>query len=150
MDVSFARPPWTEPAHPRRPATQATRVRRRQFVCSGGSPPFPFPPPGESRGGRVPPTPAARCAASKKRWHASCAVSPHKRGCRPLVDPLRALRCKLQISVTLDHVKILVEGGFRSHRLPAQPRGQGERNLRFLSPLESPFFPLVLLALEAT
>src|SRR5205814_1859420 len=27
-----------------------------------GTPPFPFPPPGESRGGRVPPTPLARCA----------------------------------------------------------------------------------------
>ena len=27
-----------------------------------GSPPFPFPPPGEGRGGRVPPTPEARWA----------------------------------------------------------------------------------------
>ena len=51
------------------------------------TPPFPFPPPGESRGGRVPPTPTARCAASKKRWHASCAGSPHKRAAAPLCIP---------------------------------------------------------------
>src|SRR5579872_3646093 len=51
------------------------------------SPPFPFPPPGESRGGRVPPTPAARCAASQRRWRASCAGSPHKRAAAPLWIP---------------------------------------------------------------
>jgi hypothetical protein len=43
-----------------------------------GSPPFPFPPPGESRGGRVPPTPP------------KAGGSPHKRGFQnaPLKPPL--------------------------------------------------------------
>jgi hypothetical protein len=60
-------------------------ISRRQQ--GSGTPPFPFPPPGESRGGRVPPTPASTLPASKKRWQASCAGSPHKRAAAPLCIP---------------------------------------------------------------
>jgi hypothetical protein len=75
----------------------AARLKRRgssgpeQMACGSkefDTPLFPFPPPGESRGGRVPPTPEARCTASKKRWRASCSRLPPQEGCRPLVYPL--------------------------------------------------------------
>ena len=54
------------------------------------TPPFPFPPPGESRGGRVPPTPGARCAASQKTLARIVRRLPPQEGCRPLVHPLRS------------------------------------------------------------
>src|SRR5487761_281859 len=54
------------------------------------TPPFPFPPPGESRGGRVPPTPEARYAPAKSAGTQRCCRLPPQEGCRPLVHPLRA------------------------------------------------------------
>jgi hypothetical protein len=51
------------------------------------NPPFPFPPSGASRGGRVPPTPEARCAPAKKRWHASSYRLPPQEGSAPLCIP---------------------------------------------------------------
>src|SRR5579872_4615225 len=70
-----------------------------------GTPPFPFPPPGESRGGRVPPTPLARCAPAKTAVTHRCRGSPHKRGCRPPCASPRWLQrgctlpCKPDISL---------------------------------------------------
>src|SRR5215471_12274252 len=65
---------------------QAIRLRQQ----GSGTPPFPFPPPGESRGGRVPPTPG----------HVSCQQTTLSRSVRrlppqegfqsaPLKSPLR-------------------------------------------------------------
>ncbi len=61
----------------------------RQFACGSKEvkfPPFPFPPPGESRGGRVPPTP---CHAPLPANNAGTtrATAPPTRGLRPLVHP---------------------------------------------------------------
>lgn len=50
--------------------------------------PFPVSPFGGKPGRAGSPHAGARREASKKRWHAPCAGSPHKRGCRPLVHPL--------------------------------------------------------------
>src|ERR1700678_1233464 len=50
--------------------------------------PFPVCPSGAKPGRAGSPHAGARREASKKRWHAPCAGSPHKRGCRPLVHPL--------------------------------------------------------------
>src|SRR6188474_941250 len=76
------------PTHQRWGGFQASGSNGNSLRQQGiWTPPFPFPPPGESRGGRVPPTPTARCAASKRRWHASCAGSPHKRAAAPLWIP---------------------------------------------------------------
>jgi hypothetical protein len=60
----------------RRERTREAGFRRNAYAIACGSkefltPPFPFPPPEESRGGRVPPTPPKPGG------------SPHKRGCRP-------------------------------------------------------------------
>src|SRR5262249_51176668 len=44
----------------------------------------PFPPPGASRGGRVPPTPLARCAPAKSAGTHRCRSSPRKRGFKTL------------------------------------------------------------------
>src|SRR5215469_9069353 len=55
-----------------------------------GTPPFPFPPPGESRGGRVPPTPADTLRGQQKALARIVRRLPPQEGCRPLVDPLRA------------------------------------------------------------
>jgi hypothetical protein len=53
-------------------------------------PPFPFPP-RASRGGVGSPHAGSTLRANKKRLaRIDAAGSPHKRGCRPLVDPLRA------------------------------------------------------------
>src|SRR2546425_7682291 len=46
-----------------------------------------FPLRGQAGAGGFPPRRPARCAASKKRWHASCAGSPHKRAAAPLCIP---------------------------------------------------------------
>ena len=46
-----------------------------------------FPLRGKAGAGGFPPRRRARCAASKKRWHASCAGSPHKRAAAPLCIP---------------------------------------------------------------
>ena len=46
-----------------------------------------FPLPGKAGAGGFPPRRRARCAASKNRWHASCAGSPHKRAAAPLCIP---------------------------------------------------------------
>jgi hypothetical protein len=46
--------------------------------------PFPVSPPGESRGGRVPPTPGARRAPAKTAGTRHAAGSPHKRAAAPL------------------------------------------------------------------
>jgi hypothetical protein len=64
------------------------------------NPPFPFPPSGASRGGRVPPTTLARCAPAKKRWHASMPRLPPQEGISkrsaeiPLAYPPNRLRRK--------------------------------------------------------
>ena len=58
-------------------------VMPAQNACGSkevGTPPFPFPPLGESRGGRVPPTPLARCAPAKSAGTHRCRGSPRKRG----------------------------------------------------------------------
>ena len=46
-----------------------------------------FPRRGKAGEGGFPPRRQARCAASKRRWHASCAGSPHKRAAAPLWIP---------------------------------------------------------------
>jgi hypothetical protein len=46
-----------------------------------------FPLRGKAGAGGFPPRRRTRCAASKKRWHASCAGSPHKRAAAPLWIP---------------------------------------------------------------
>src|SRR6266513_19198 len=55
-------------------------------------PPFPFPPPGESRGGRVPPTPEARREPANNAGTHRAAGSPHKRAAAPLCIPRWASR----------------------------------------------------------
>src|SRR6266516_2785401 len=55
-----------------------------------GSPPFPFPP-GESRGGRVPPTPE-HAACQPKALARIMRRLPPQEGCRPLVHPPLAPR----------------------------------------------------------
>jgi hypothetical protein len=57
-------------------------------------PPFPFPP-RASRGGVGSPHAGSTLRAKKRRLaRIDAAGSPHKRGCRPLVDPLRAQWCR--------------------------------------------------------
>src|SRR5471030_1850315 len=51
-----------------------------------GSPLSRFPLRGKAGAGGFPPR-RSTLRASQNRWHASCAGSPHKRGCRPLVHP---------------------------------------------------------------
>jgi hypothetical protein len=51
-----------------------------------GSPLYRFPLRGKAGAGGFPPR-RSTLRASQNRWHASCAGSPHKRGCRPLVHP---------------------------------------------------------------
>ena len=46
-----------------------------------------FPLRGQAGAGGFPPR-RSTSRSSQRRWHAPCAGSPHKRGCRPLVDPL--------------------------------------------------------------
>ena len=53
--------------------------------------PFPVSPSGASRGGRVPPTPEARCSPAQNAGKHRCCRLPPQEGCRPLVDPPRAL-----------------------------------------------------------
>ena len=54
----------------------------RQRQQSRRIPPFPFPPPGESRGGRVPPTPQARFAPAQNAGTHPAGGSPHKQRAR--------------------------------------------------------------------
>src|SRR5580700_7982609 len=70
---------------------EAFQRSQTEIACGSKEfhPPFPFPP-GASRGGRVPPTPMARCAPAKSAGPHPATGSPHKRDCRPLVHPLRA------------------------------------------------------------
>ena len=60
-----------------------------QLAC--GSKEFELPlsrfPSGESRGGRVPPTPQARCAPAKTAGTHHAGRLPPQEGCRPLVHP---------------------------------------------------------------
>jgi len=69
----------------------SNRSRGRAEIACGSKEsdsPFPVSPcAGESRGGRVPPTPEHAARPSQKRWHASCAGSPHKRAAAPLCIP---------------------------------------------------------------
>ena len=51
-----------------------------------------FPLRGQAGAGGFPPR-RSTSRASQRRWHAPCAGSPHKRGCRPLVDPLLRVAC---------------------------------------------------------
>ena len=69
-------------------ALRPSRIRRKRNPDLL-SPPFPFPPPGANRGGRVPPrrdTPRT----DQHRCHASCGGSPHKRAAAPLCIPRSA------------------------------------------------------------
>jgi hypothetical protein len=63
-----------------REAREASSLRQQGIF---GTPPFPFPPPGERRGGRVPPTPEARCAPAKSTGTHRCCRLPPQEGLRP-------------------------------------------------------------------
>src|SRR5207248_11072996 len=53
--------------------------------------PFPFPPPGESRGGRVPPTPEARYRPAKNAGpHRCCRLPPQEGLPPPCGSPVRS------------------------------------------------------------
>ena len=76
-------------------------------VFASSSPPFPFPPPGASRGGRVPPTPQARAAPASSRSERSPppgaslarpvhAAPPTRGAAAPLVHPPAGLRAKTE------------------------------------------------------
>src|SRR5437763_3462963 len=63
---------------------------RKEFACGSKESDRPlsrFPLRGQAGAGGFPPRRLARCGASKKRWHASCAGSPHKRAAAPLCIP---------------------------------------------------------------
>ena len=66
-------------------ALRPSRIRRKRNPDLL-SPPFPFPPPGANRGGRVPPTPrhAAHRPTPLSRFVRRL---PPQEGCRPLVHP---------------------------------------------------------------
>jgi hypothetical protein len=58
-----------------------------------GTPPFPFPPPGERPGREGSPHAGSTLRASKQRWHASCCRLPPTRGAAaPLWIPRWFLR----------------------------------------------------------
>src|SRR5947209_17235933 len=63
---------------------------RKEFACGSKESDRPlsrFPLRGQAGAGGFTPRRLARCGASKKRWHASCAGSPHKRAAAPLCIP---------------------------------------------------------------
>ena len=64
---------------------QQKTLTRRQKACGSKelNPPFPFPPSGESRGGRVPPTPEARCAPAQNAGTHRCCRLPPQEGLPP-------------------------------------------------------------------
>ena len=59
-----------------------------------------FPLRGQAGAGGFPPRRPTRCVASKQRWHASCAGSPHKRAAAPLCIPCEHCRAGLETSET--------------------------------------------------
>jgi hypothetical protein len=79
----------------RQPAPRGAQRGGAEIACGSkefGSPPFPFPPPGASRGGRVPPTPE-HVASQPKALARAMRRLPPQEGCRPLVDPLLRVAC---------------------------------------------------------
>jgi antitoxin (DNA-binding transcriptional repressor) of toxin-antitoxin stability system len=67
----------------------------------GSGTPFPVSPSGRKLGReRVPPTPAGTLPASKRRWQASCAGSPHKRAAAPLWIPREHFTQGVTVCVT--------------------------------------------------
>src|SRR5437016_302292 len=75
-------------SHFDRSAAGGRNSRRQQGILD----PLSRFPQGASRGGRVHPTPEARCAPAKSAGTHRCCRLPPQEGCRPLVHPLR-VRC---------------------------------------------------------
>jgi hypothetical protein len=78
-------------------------IAAAEIACGSkeiGRPLSRFPLRGKAGAGGFPPR-RSTSRASKNRWHAPCAGSPHKRGCRPLVDPLREPYGRREILVQL-------------------------------------------------
>ena len=87
-----------ERAHSKPAGCPAFALRERELPAAARKSELPlsrFPRWGKAGAGGFPPRRRARCASSQKRWHASCAGSPHKRAAAPLCIPCEHCRAGL-------------------------------------------------------